>query len=277
MLGGARVTRAGGVIWDAVHTACRVTIPALRIRGVHTRAAPVVVPDAVNVSVIPFPPQPRPTRALSGLMRKAKTMVFSGPNGEIALPLHHFVKVTWDTDEVSKQRTVAFAIEDETVKVQRGVWGLTRANTANAVKGVTEGHEFNITLVGVGYRASIEPDPLPRQHIFFADLERSRGHWYAEEQKKTQIERIQRLIRASGPNMRLHLRLGFSHPVLIPIPYGVSASVPQPTQIILRSADKELLGRFAEDIRRWRVPEPYKGKGVFVNGRCIKLKTPKKK
>ncbi|WFD35632.1 54S ribosomal protein L6 mitochondrial [Malassezia cuniculi] len=270
------MTRVGGLLSQAAHRV-RAAVYGLPARAVHTRAAPVVVPESVNVSVVDFPPQPRPTRALSSLMRKAKTIVFSGPNGEIAIPLHHFVQTKWATDEATKQRTVTFSIEDESVKLQRGVWGLTRATTANAVKGVTEGHEAKIVLVGVGYRASVEPDPLPKQHIFFSDLERSKGHWYAEGQKKEQIERTQRLIEASGPNMRLHLRLGYSHPVLIPIPYGVTATVPQPTQIILRSADKELLGKFAQDIRRWRVPEPYKGKGIFVNGETIRLKTPKKK
>ena len=264
-------------LFSALAGSGRTVSGAINVRAVHTRAAPVLVPDNVDVSVLDFPPQPRPQRPLSAIMRKAKTMVFNGPNGEIALPLHHFVLVKWDKDEQSKQRTVTFDIEDECVKVQRGIWGLTRANTANAIQGVTKGHELKLTLVGVGYRGSVEPDPLPRQHVFFSELERSAGHWYAPDQKKAQIERIQRLIARTGENKRLHLRLGFSHPVLIPIPYGVTAEMPQPTVIYIRSADKELLGQFAQEIRRWRVPEPYKGKGIFINDQKIKMKAGKRK
>ena len=65
--------------------------------------------------------------------------------------------------------------------------------------------------------------------------------------------------------------------MILPVPFGVKARVPQPTQIELWSVNKELVGQFAQDIRRWRPPEPYKGKGVFVGGESIRLKTPKKK
>lgn len=249
----------------------------LLIRRAHTRTEPVNVPASINVSVLDFPPQPRPTRPLSGLLRKAKTMVFSGPNGEVVVPLHHFVQVKWKDNEESKERQVSFNIEDETAKLQRGIWGLTRALCANAVKGVLEGHEVRLRLVGVGYRASVEKDPLPRKHPLEVELERSRGHWYAPEQKQTEIERAKRLMESSGPTERLHLRLGYSHPVLLPIPYGIKAATPNPTTIILTSANKEELGQFAQKIRHYRKPEPYKGKGIFLNDEQIKLKTPKKK
>lgn len=247
------------------------------VRNAHTRNEPVKVPPTTTVSVLDFAPQPRPTRPLSGLLRKAKTMVFSGPNGEVIVPLHHFVRVKWATNDETKERTVAFGIEDEKAKVQRGIWGLTRALTANAVKGVEEGHEMRLRLVGVGYRASVEADPLPRKHPLQVELERGRGHWYAPDQKSTEIERAERLVKASGPNERLHLRLGFSDPKLISVPYGIKATTPQPTTILLRSANKELLGQFAQQIRHLRKPEPYKGKGIFINDEQIKLKTPKKK
>ena len=210
-------------------------------------------------------------------MRKAKTMVFSGPNGEVVVPLHYFVQVKWKEDAETKERSVAFGIQDESVKVQRGIWGLTRALCANAVKGVVDGHEVRLRLVGVGYRASVEKDPMPRKHPLQVELERSRGHWYAPDQKQTEIDRAERLVNASGPTERLHLRLGYSHPVLLPIPYGIKAATPNPTTIVLTSANKELLGQFAQEIRHYRKPEPYKGKGIFINDEQIKLKSPKKK
>lgn len=258
--------------WACVGDAVRASA-----RGAHTRNEPVQVPDSTTVTVLDFPPQPRPTRPLSGLMRKAKTLVFAGKNGEVVVPLHHCVRMDWTTDEATKQRKVGFQIEDEKVKLQRGVWGLTRALCANAVKGVEEGHEVQLRLVGVGYRASVEQDPLPRKHPLMVELEKGRGHWYAEKQKETEIERAQRLVEATGPPERLHLRLGYSHPVLLPVPYGIKATTPQPTTIVLRSANKEQLGQFAQEIRHYRKPEPYKGKGIFIGDEVIKLKTPKKK
>ena len=247
------------------------------VRSIHTRRKPITIPESIKLSILDFPPQPRPTRPLSALMRRAKTLVFNGPKGEVVVPLHHFVNMVWADNPETKQRNVTFAVENEDIKLQRGIWGLTRALCANAIKGAQDGHEVTLRLVGVGYRASIEPDPLPRKHPLEVELERGRGHWYAAEQKQTEIDRVKRLIEASGPNQRLHLRLGYSHPVLVPIPYGVQAETPSPTTIKLSSADKELLGQFAQSVRQFRKPEPYKGKGVFINDEQIKLKTPKKK
>ena len=61
----------------------------------------------------------------------------------------------------------------------------------------------------------------------------------------------------------------------MPVPEGVKASVPQPTRILLEGTDKQVVTAFAARIRKWRVPEPYKGKGIFVNDETIKLKAKK--
>ena len=71
------------------------------------------------------------------------------------------------------------------------------------------------------------------------------------------------------------LKLGFTHPVDLGLPMGVTASVPQPTRILLEGPDKEVVMQFAANIRKWRKPEPYKGKGIFVNDETIKLKQKK--
>lgn len=71
------------------------------------------------------------------------------------------------------------------------------------------------------------------------------------------------------------LKVGYSHPIELPVPKGVKASVPQPTRILLQGAEKEVVLQFAAEIRAWRVPEPYKGKGIFVNNETIKLKAKK--
>lgn len=59
------------------------------------------------------------------------------------------------------------------------------------------------------------------------------------------------------------------------MPPGVKASVPQPTRILLEGIDKEVVKEFAAKIRKWRVPEPYKGKGIFVDGETVRLKAKK--
>ena len=70
---------------------------------------------------------------------------------------------------------------------------------------------------------------------------------------------------AQGPN-KIELALGFSHPVFVDAPDGISFEVPQPTRIVVKGIDKELVGQVAANIRKIRKPEPYKGKGVrYVN------------
>lgn len=71
------------------------------------------------------------------------------------------------------------------------------------------------------------------------------------------------------------LKVGYSHPIELGIPKGVKASTPQPTRILLEGPDREVVMQFAAEIRAWRKPEPYKGKGIFVNGETIKLKAKK--
>ncbi len=75
--------------------------------------------------------------------------------------------------------------------------------------------------------------------------------------------------RASVQGKSLILSLGFSHPVELSIPENISAEVQQNTTLILKSCDKEKLGLFGSEIRSWREPEPYKGKGILYDGETI--------
>jgi len=68
--------------------------------------------------------------------------------------------------------------------------------------------------------------------------------------------------RAALKGKKLELALGFSHPVAIDAPEGIDFEVPQPTEIVVRGIDKQLVGQVAADIRKRRPPEPYKGKGI---------------
>jgi large subunit ribosomal protein L6 len=75
---------------------------------------------------------------------------------------------------------------------------------------------------------------------------------------------------ARGPNA-LELALGFSHPVTVDAPEGISFEVPVPTRVVVKGIDKEKVGQVAADIRKLRKPEPYKGKGVrYANERVIR-------
>ena len=75
---------------------------------------------------------------------------------------------------------------------------------------------------------------------------------------------------ASGPE-RLELQLGFSHPVVVDAPAGITFEVPVPTRIAVRGFDKQQVGQVAADIRKLRKPEPYKGKGVrYVGERVLR-------
>jgi large subunit ribosomal protein L6 len=122
--------------------------------------------------------------------------------------------------------------------------GTTRAYLQNHILGVSEGHTAILRLVGVGYRATVENTATTVSPEF-------EGQQFVS------------------------LKVGYSHPIELPVPKGVKASVPQPTRILLEGIEKEVLLSFAAKIRMWRKPEPYKGKGIFVNGETIKLKSKK--
>ena len=81
--------------------------------------------------------------------------------------------------------------------------------------------------------------------------------------------------RAQLQGKQLSLNVGFSHPVLVPIPEGITVEIPKPTSVIVKGADKHLVGQFAADIRRIAPPEPYKGKGIKYVDEVIRRKAGK--
>jgi large subunit ribosomal protein L6 len=83
--------------------------------------------------------------------------------------------------------------------------------------------------------------------------------------------------RAQVNNNVISLSLGFTHPIIYKLPEGISAETPSNTILVLRGIDKELLGKVAAEIRSFRPPEPYKGKGVKYAGEHIARKDAKKK
>lgn len=83
--------------------------------------------------------------------------------------------------------------------------------------------------------------------------------------------------RAAVQGQSLQLQLGFSHDVHFPIPQGIQVQCPKPTEIVVTGVDKQKVGQVAAEIRRFRPPEPYKGKGVRYAGEYIFRKEGKKK
>ena len=157
------------------------------------------------------------------LSPSATAVSVKGPLGETSVPLMSFMRIASPAPQ-----TLTVAVENPKERKQRAMWGTTRTLIHNAIIGMTEGFTTPVYLVGVGYRAALEADP------------RGAGD--------------------GRSGQRLNMKLGFSHPVYVSVPAHIKCEVPMPTKIVLSCTDKHQLGLFAAQIRRWRPPEPYKGK-----------------
>jgi large subunit ribosomal protein L6 len=125
---------------------------------------------------------------------------------------------------------------DPTLKAQRAVWGLSRTLINNAIKGLTIGLSLPIRIVGVGYKGELQDNPSPPPGF---------------------------------TAKRIFLKVNRAHSVWVNIPEGIEATVPYPTKIVLWGTDKQKLGQLAAEIRRWRRPEPYKGKVGHASTLCL--------
>ena len=94
-------------------------------------------------------------------------------------------------------------------------------------------------------------------------------------QKELQLQGVG--YRAQAQGKKLNLSLGFSHPVVYEVPEGIDIETPTQTQVIVKGIDKQLVGQVSADIRAFRPPEPYKGKGVRYVDEYVKRKEAKKK
>ncbi|KAF4993693.1 hypothetical protein FGRMN_6299 [Fusarium graminum] len=167
-----------------------------------------------------------------------KTISVKGPLGALDLEVPQYVELTQDPEA----KSVLLSVQDNEAKDQKAMWGTTWSYLRNYIMGVSEGHTAILRLVGVGYRASVE----------------------------------ERGAKEEYPGQRfLCLKLGFTHPVEEGIPRGVTVTTPAPTRILIEGIDRETIMSFAGRVRMWRPPEPYKGKGVFINDQTIKLKQKK--
>ena len=156
-----------------------------------------------------------------------EVLTISGKNGELSLPLSQDVNIALEEGQLT------FTPNNDS-KHAGAMSGTLRALVNNMVKGVAEGFEKKLQLIGVGYRAQAQ-------------------------------------------GQTLNLSLGFSHPVAYEMPEGVSVATPSQTEIVISGADKQKVGQVAAEIRGYRPPEPYKGKGVRYVDEHVVIKETKKK
>ena len=170
--------------------------------------SPINLPTGVDVNIV------------------GNLVTIKGIKGELSHNIHPLIKVE-QMDNTLKTSTKSNS------KFAKALSGTTRALIQNIVKGVSEGFERKLEIVGVGYRAAV-----------------------------------------SGK--MLNLTLGFSHPVVFKIPDGITIETPSQTEITIKGSDKQQVGQVAADIRAYRRPEPYKGKGVRYSDERIVRKEAKK-
>ena len=175
--------------------------------------APITIPEGVNIT------------------HADGVMSVKGKLGEMTMHVNSLVQIT------NNDNVLTFEPNQVSKKLEKSAWaqaGTARANTDNLIKGVTDGWEKKLTLIGVGYRAKAQGKVL-------------------------------------------NLTLGFSHPVDYKLPEGISVETPSQTEVIVKGIDKQKVGQAAAEIRAFRPPEPYKGKGVRYSDEQVVRKAAKKK
>lgn len=223
------------------HTARRAfsTTPA---RHSQIGKLPLALPAGVTLTLPAAHRLPPSLPATSASARRE--IIVHGPLGQHVLPIASAIVLHPPPADIPGGGALSLSVQDPTTKSQKAVWGLTRALLANAVHGVSEGYRLALRLVGVGYRANVEP--IPASLLSIASRIPSRA---AATTTPT-----------AAATHRLNLKLGYAHPIYIDIPAEITVTTPAPTRIVLSGTDKQRLGLFAAKIRRWRKPEPYRGK-----------------
>lgn len=171
--------------------------------------APVTIPSGVEVKLI------------------GSDMTVKGTGGQLSYKIHNDVSVEVNDNVVQVKW-------DDAVKKANAQAGTARASIDNMVTGVSKGFEKKLTLIGVGYRASVSGN-------------------------------------------KLTLALGFSNPVEYQVPEGISVEATSQTELLVKGIDKQKVGQVASEIRGFRPPEPYKGKGVRYTDEQVARKEAKKK
>jgi large subunit ribosomal protein L6 len=137
-----------------------------------------------------------------------------------------------------------------------------------------------LSLVQEGQSVRVEIAERTRESLMHAGSLRAHIANCAEGVSKGYEKKLELVgvgYRAAAQGRKLNLTLGFSHAVEYDVPEGITVETPSQTEIVVKGADKQKVGQVAAEIRAWRAPEPYKGKGVRYSGERIELKETKKK
>lgn len=137
----------------------------------------------------------------------------------------------------NEDNLVTISVENPEDKTQKTIWGTSRALIQNNIIGTTEGHLAIVKFVGTGYRATIET--------------------------------------ADNGSKVIALKIGYPYTPKLKVPEALTVSSPNPARLLIEGTDKQQVKLFAARIREHKKPEPYKGKGIFVDGETIKLKEKK--
>lgn len=167
----------------------------------------------------------------------AKVEVKVTDNNEITVkgPKGELKRVLHPNMTVKNENGVVTIQRPDDERQNRALHGLTRALVANMVKGVSAGFRRTLLIEGVGYRAEVK-------------------------------------------DKNLVMKLGYSHDVVVPPPDGITFTVPadsRGTVIHIEGANNEVVGQLAANVRAWRPPEPYLGKGIRYEGEIIRRKAGK--
>jgi len=171
--------------------------------------APITIPSGVDVKL------------------DGNVVAIKGTGGQLSFKVHKDVSVEINDNIIQVKW-------DDSIKKANAQAGTVRASISNLITGVSKGFEKKLTLIGVGYRASVKGNALT-------------------------------------------LALGFSNPVEYQIPEGIKVEATSQTELLVKGVDKQKVGQVASEIRAFRPPEPYKGKGVRYTDEHVARKEAKKK
>ncbi len=169
---------------------------------------------------------------------------------------------------VALPQGVTTTVDGSTVTV-KGAKGTLRLPVRAGLSLVQEGQSVRVELAERNKESLMHAGSL-RSHLANTVIGVSKGY-----EKKLELVGVG--YRAAAQGRKLNLTLGFSHPVEYDVPEGITIETPSQTEILVKGADKQQVGQVAAEIRSYRSPEPYKGKGVRYSGERIELKETKKK
>ncbi|CAX39594.1 60s ribosomal protein, mitochondrial precursor, putative [Candida dubliniensis CD36] len=167
-----------------------------------------------------------------------RQIITNGPLGKLRVEIPEFINISQTNNENDK--SIIVSVKKPENKIQRSLWGTYRSILYNNIIGITEGHLSIVKFVGTGYRAILEKDEKTGEDI-------------------------------------ISLKIGLPFTPKLKIPKGLKVSSPNPARLVIEGSDKQQVKLFAAFIREHKKPEPYKGKGIFVDDEKIVLKQRKVK